>query len=453
MSITPDSAKIKFHVGSFDAVTPLNIPSDSLKNRFLLDIRKTIADQLPDWDSEFFWTWAVFKISFQGYDIHKHPQYDLTDFGPDITPVTDPDMKIYLDDTPDEDVQINKDFGIIMDSSGLPAAGKYVIDAKFVYITNEGGSAYQEFRIEADFKYEKLKPQPTHSYDSSPVAPFLTLQDKQLYVVNGVQADYSAEFALFPPQNQTVIETILNTTQFVTFNSFYTGGNEVELAVLLNYIYSTHEVITFESAYSDFTIFKIDSCAITACLKQLHLDYTNPGCFPFKKLKVSDKDMIEANAIALQLYAGRGCRESLADALERFQKICNCSCDCISDDVQLIIAADTVQQSDVVHMTLVTDTVIELGLKKVFFINLDSAIGQTLIEVNNIVEFAEYKFIFTAITGTQVATFQTNIESGTGTGFMLDPVSISDTGVNNKAMLTFFATSANKLLLQSRNDK
>ena len=443
MAITTDSAKIHFNIGSFNADTTLDVPSDALKNKLYLDIQKEIGEQLTNWDSDF-WIGVVLKITFEGAVLYKNPEFDNATFSAD--PV-DPDLKIYSDPPTPQEITNYRNFYMILGNDGVVSNGKYTIESKFVFFNLSGLWAFDEATFVANLNYERKKPILSEWYDQG--TPSMTVSDAQSYILGSISATVDTEFVLYPPLNKTAITNTFTDVQNVTYGSYWTGGNEINYTALIVYNFPSYIITTLEAKYDSFVVYFLDWCGTYNCLSELYNSANAENC-SVKNQTVMQKLWLKATSLIQQIQLGLGCgKESISAKIAELNDTLDCECGCLDETPREITPINKISIGDVqIIEALTADTEVDLNLGKVSFINLDIGGATTEISAINIDKYGEYRFLFknTSQDPTMTATFTSQFQDAAGT-----MVSVA-VGNGLTVIVDFFAISDTVLQLVSRSD-
>lgn len=442
MAISTSTAKILFNVGSFDVDTSILLPSTGDKNKFYLEFVEPLAPQLTDWDSEFFFITAVMKVSFEGEEIYKNAEYDTI-----AAPAVNPDLMVYVDVNPQE-VTTYKKIRLITDSTGYPASGKYIIDTKFVYFTNGAEYVVEEVTFEADFDWEEKTPQIDYWYDTT--SPKLQVTDNQEYVVDGVSANYKSEFILYPPKNKAEVVRTYDNIQKTTYNTFWTGGNELAYTIFLTYNYGTYIVKTVKQKYIPITIYYVDNCYIYEKLKGQYDLWKSTTCGT-KGNVTAQNVLFEATSIAFQILNGLGCNSSeLSQLIDDFNELLDCDCGCTDSEPRLLTTSASGIETNIQTVnTFDPTTIVDLKEGNIIYMNVDVGGNTTYLEVDNIVENTNYRFILN--NNSQEPTMTVEFDYNT---FFDANGAMNNAPIPNGSLIIidFFATDEDTLYLVSRND-
>lgn len=439
MAVSTDSAKIKFWVGDFNQDTTLTLPAQTLSNKLSLEIDELISPQLTNWGATPRDIYVLYKITFNGELIYENDDFESPST---VAPPSDPDITIVPDANPatEETITVNYYQGIETNTSGEIVSGNYVIQAKFVYWAADTAYGNETTTFTADFTWEEKQPVLTQWYDTT--SPRLDITDNQSYIIGGVTADRDIEFNLKPPLNNAEIISIFDNVQKATYTAPWVGGNEVVYTVLLTYDFTDHEIINVQQKYDSFTIYFIDNCVIYNCLKDQYDIYKAATCGS-KSAAIAKNTLFEATAIALQITQGLGCNsDELSQLIDDFNELLDCECGCVDETPRQLGSTSTVPEAERQTVTISGETT-EVDLSEGSTVTF-AANSNTTLDVSNIEQYNTYRFIFFPnIGGGQEITFPAADFNGLTTETLVDQEIL---------ILTFYATSATELTLQSRND-
>jgi hypothetical protein len=451
MAVSASTLRPIFNVGSFSQTTGLTLPSTSLSNKISFDLPLPIYPQIPD--VEYFSTLpadpsvsVLAKVLFNGQPWYENAQYASP---PEAVP-TAPEFEIFVwgvEDPPENQTfETTVPIPLALNSSGVPQNGRYDISLIYVYQDdNLDWFADEVTYAPINFVYEAKTPELTYSYDSSPSNPFLTLGDSTNYQINGVTASTESEYILYPPKSGTPITTVVENSNSLTFNSFKTGGNEFKLTTLLTYEFTLFDLVTVVQDYEAFTVYLINNCAIYDCLNTLYNKYKNTTCSTKAEI-ITQRNLVEANALAMKLLTGQGCDKSLSDTLNQFNLLCGCDCDCLDDTVRVIQRSIAVEDSQFQIITASgTNTTIDLregrNVRVITAINTEIFINPL-----SIVDFETYSIQITASAGTPTVTWDSDTVGWSG-GVPVD----SEPTVGSYDMYTFKGNETlQKIMLTSQ---
>ena len=439
MSVTSASAKLKFTIGSFDYDTTLVIPATTEENKLTLEFEELVTDQLTGWGEIPRDVYVLLEVLFEGTEVYKNTQYD----SPSTTLVpTDPDITIVPDANPAtvETVAINNLVSMVTDISGDISIGTYTVNAKFVYWANDTAFGSSVTAFTADLSWESKEPTVSEWYDTQ--TPKLQITDGQSYVIDGVTADRDTEFVLSPPQNRAEVVNTFDNIQKVAYTSFWTGGNEMTYTILLTYTFPTYIIENAQQDYSAFTVYNIDNCKIFNCLKDQYDIWQAATCGT--KNEVVAKDVLyEATSIALQITQGLGCNsDELSALIEDFNTLVDCDCGCLDETPTQLGSTSTVTATN--RQTVTADTATTtIDLSAGSTMDITVSINTTL-DIINIQQYNNYRFIFIADGGGDTVTFPgADFENNSGSLFDRTPL------VGGTLIMDFYAVTATKLTLVS----
>lgn len=449
MAVSASTLKPVFNIGEFSVTTSLTIPSDDLSDALSFSLPSPIYPQLPN--LEYSTTpvvpsvWTLARLTYNGTEVFKNAQFD----SPPAAAPTAPQSIISVSgvDGVDELYQDANPIPLVKDSNGNVASGTYVLT--LIYIYQDDNLVWYADTIvypAISYAFTEQKPSLDQWYDTG--LPKLSLLDNAVYQLNGTTPTRNVEFILYPPQNRAEVTTTTTNIQEVSYDSFWTGGNEFQYTVLLTYSLSDKNIVNLQRAYKAFTVYNVSRCDIFNCLNDLYTRFTDSNCGT-KQKAILQQDIIEATNLSVQILTGSGCGEDTFSAtLDAFNALCGSTCECSSTEPTQLNAANVVPLTSIQTVASTTATTeVDLSAGSTVFVQMSAAGGTTEISATNITQYAEYRFIFTRESGTQDATFDAAIFfDGDGAVATVTPLT------TNKVILTFFATTSTTLTMQSRND-
>lgn len=439
MAVSTDSAIIKFWVGDFNQDTTLTLPAQTLSNKLALEIDEIVSSQLTGWGDVPLDIYVLYKVTFNSVVIYENDDFESPST---VAPPSDPDITIAPDASPatSETITVNNYPSIETNTAGTPTSGNYSVQAKFVYWAFDTSYGSETTTFTADFTWEEKEPILTEWYDTT--SPRLDITDNQSYIIGGVTADRDIEFNLKPPLDNAEIISIFDNVQKATYTAPWVGGNEVMYTILLTYDFTDHEIINVQQKYDSFTIYFIDNCVIYNCLKDQYDIYKAATCGS-KSAAIAKDTLFEATAIALQITQGLGCNsDELSQLIDDFNELLDCECGCVDETPRQLGSTSTVPEVERQSITIDSATT-EVDLSEGSTVTF-AANATTELDVSNIEQYNVYRFIFVPnIGGGQEITFPAADFNGLTTETLVDQEIL---------ILTFYATSATELTLQSRND-
>lgn len=442
MSVTSNSAKIKFTVGDFDLDTSLTLPANNEKNKLTLEYEELLSTQLASlgWGDTPLEIYTLLKVSFEGEEIYKNAQYDSPSTS---VPPTNPDITTTpnLPQFPTSEVSVvNNRVSMVTDVSGYPSSGTYTVEAKFVFWASDSVYSSSVTTFTSDFDWDNKEPILSEWYDQG--TPKLQITDGQSYVLNGVTADRDTEFVLSPPQNRAEVTNTFDNVQKVTYTNFWTGGNEITYTILLTYTFDDHIIVNAQQAYESFTIYYVDNCTIYNCLKDQYDLWKNATCGT-KVEAIAKETLYEATSIALQITQGLGCNsDELSSLVEDFNELLDCDCGCLDSTPRQLGSGSTVTASERQEVTADTaDTDIDLSEGSTIQVTVSAS---TTLDITNIEQYTNYRFIFIADGGGNTVTFPSADFEGSA-GALLD----KSPSTSGTLIMDFYAATATKLTLVS----
>jgi hypothetical protein len=441
MSVTSSSAKVKFFIGSFDYDTTLTLPATTLENKLTLEIEELISPQLLSWGGVPLPIYALFKVDFNGTEVYKNTDYDSPSTS--VAP-TAPDITITPDASPatEETIVINNYIPMVTDTDGAISEGVYVLTVKFVYWANATNYASEIGTFTASLDWENKEPSLSEWYDQG--TPKLNVTDGQSYVLNGTTADRDTEFVLSPPQNRAEVTNTFDNIQSVNYTNFWTGGNEITYTTLLTYTFTDYIIVNAQQAYKSFTIYYVDNCTIYECLKDQYDLWKSATCGT--KVASTAKDTLyEATSIALQITQGTGCNsDELSGLIEDFNELLECDCGCLDSTPRQLGSASTVLATDRQSVTANTaTTAIDLSAGSTIAVSVSS---NTELDISNIEQYTNYRFIFIPNSGGLEIDFPTADFIG-GAG----PLPTLTLASQSITILDFYSAEATRLTLVSNS--
>lgn len=444
MAISSDSAKILFNIGKYNQDTSLTIPPESRENKLSLKFEKQLLPQLPNFDTGFVFVYFYLKIEFEGEQIYKNNNYD-TVFS---TSPTGYDIRVDVDASP-EVVVDNKYITLILNSAGLPSNGKYKITAKYWYSTlNPSGWTSETVVFEANLFYERKLPKLVEWYDNE--LPELLIKDNEAYTLNGNQPNIETEFVLYPPKNKAKKVNVFDNIQTITYLDYWSGGNEVVYTAFITHTFDTHIIETVEQLYDSFIVYTMNWCATYECLNDLYNTASNKSCNAAEGSEAKEK-LNQATALVQQIRIGLGCgKESLPRLIEELNLLLDCSCGCLDETPVRIGMDNVVDDGDIQFITALDDTtLIDLSKGSTIVVDMQATNNTTEIQISNILENGNYRFIFE-----NNASQQPQMTVTFGTGVFLDSNGDMPNVVlsNPETVISeFYADTDTTLRLQSIN--
>jgi hypothetical protein len=441
MSVTSASAKIKLFIGSFDYDSTLSLPATTQENKLTLEFEELISNQLTGWGDTPINVYVLLKVLFEGTEVYKNTQYD----SPSTTLVpTDPDITIVPDANPStaETATVNNFVSMVTDTAGNISSGTYTVNAKFVYWANDTAFGSSVTAFTADFSFTEKKPTITNWYDTQ--TPKLNVTDNQSYILGGITADRDTEFVLSPPQNGAEITNTYDNIQTVNYSAPWVGGNEVTYTVLLTYTFTDYIVVNAQQSYKSFTVYFVDNCTIYKCLNTQYDIWVSSTCNT-RVAQNAWETLMQATTLAVQIINGLGCNDDQLSALiNEFNTILDCDCDCLDDTPRQLGSASTVTPTNRQTVTANTATT-TIDLSAGSTMDITVSINTTL-DIINIQQYNNYRFIFIADGGGDTVTFP-GADFETNSGSLIDRT--PSTG--GTLVMDFYAVTATKLTLVSDN--
>lgn len=449
MSVTSDSAKIKYFVGNFNYTTGLTLPSVSQKNTLTLNFETDIGDQLADFGNvtgdEIF---VLLHVTLGGTTVYKNQNYDSPSTS--VAP-TDPDLTISLVLAPPlttEVTTVQNYIPMVTTSDGATSTGQYVVNARFVYLddTTSADYTYEDGVFTSNYSYSEKEPDLSYYYDT--LVPRLNVSDETNYTFSGSLPERDTEFVLYPPENRASQTNTFDNVQSVNYSTFYSGGNEVRYTVLMEYEFTNEIIVNAQQEYESFTVYRVDRCKLYDCLNEQYNLWVSSTCSGSLRQQRQD-NYNKANGLALQILTGQSCNKTtLTSVIEAFNALCDCDCDCLDETPTLIqpstaISDDNIQ--DVISDS--AETSVDLSAGSTVNIELTATGGTTELTVTNIEYNKNYRFIVTTDGTSQTLTFDSSIfEDSDGVPLDVDP-----TGTY-RVILDFYAATTGMLSLVSRSD-
>lgn len=448
MALTTATAKPVFNIGSFNVDTGLDIPAITLSNKITFEFSELVSEATPSPSFDPSGTtgniFVLFSIDYNGTQIYENAQFSAVSGAG----LTDPDITIAVSGwgtTPVEAVTINNPIQMVTGLDAQPSSGNYSISLRYFWQYDAGGewAVNQVDYPTVSYSYTPQTPTLGNWYDTG--IPELRLMDETVYQFNGTTPSRESEFILYPPQNKATITTETTDIQEVTYSSFWTGGNEFQYTILVTYDLSDKKIVNVQQKYKDFTIYNISRCDIFNCLNNLYERYVAAPCGTKQKI-VTQENLIEANNLALQILSGSGCGEDeYSEILAEFNALCDSSCGCGTGEPVQINAANVVAQTEIQSVTATTATTeIDLSAGSTVTITVSA---DTTLDISNIEQYSNYRFIFIADSGNEVVSFP-SADFEDDNGDMAD-ITLNQGGI---LILDFYAQVTNKLTLVSRSD-
>ena len=337
MAVTTSSIALTYNVGAFGQTTDIIIPDTSLSDKISLTKEAIISSELLQFDpvgGDDGTIYLLCKILFNNVEVYIHPQYEL--FWSSIlfsenTPTNanaDIDVTFFSVD-PQEVFTQNTFFPIQKNpSTGEVINGNYTIYIKYVYPLAVGSVWRQEIVTYSNvqFAFNELEPQLTYWYDTS--IPILSVTDGQSYINGSTQAERTVEFDLTFPLNYGSETDELDNIQTITYDSFYTQANELVYTILIDYQYSTHNVLNVQQQYLTLNVIYVDRCVIYDCLKTLYDQWVAQSCSVAANNRIYQQ-LQQANILANLIINGLGCNsEDLSGLIVQFNALASCDCGC-----------------------------------------------------------------------------------------------------------------------------
>ncbi len=444
MAVTSSSAKVKFFVGDFNLSTEsLVLPASSQNNTLTLEIEELISPQLSGWGDTPLDIFALLSVDFEGENAYKNAEFDSPST---VSPPSNPEITITPNANPatTESVVINTYVPLVTGDDGKIVSGNYTITAKFVYWAFDTAYGFEEGTFTTDFQFTENTPSVTTPYN--PGTPKLTITDGQTYQINGTTADRDTEFVLYPPENLTPIVNTFDNIQKVSYNSFFTGGNELKYTILLTYTFTDQIIVNAQQVYRPFTIFYVDECSIYSCLNNQYQILENTTCGAGDRV-AAQETYWTATGIGFQIINGLGCAEDdLSGLIEGFNKLLDCDCNCLDSTPRQIGATSVIPVAE--RQSVTTDgalLTVDLSLGSTVSVNV---LENITIAVSNIEQFNNYRFLFTTTSTDKQVTFSfSQFRGGTG------PIIASKTVTADEILLTdFYSELQTELTLVSSND-
>lgn len=442
MAVTSSSAKVKFYVGDFDVTTTIaDFPAATQNNTLSLEFEEFISPQLADWGTPLsLLIYVLFSVDYEGQNIYVNPQFNS--FSPTIAP-TDPDILITpnADPATSERSDENNFIPLITGTDGELSTGEYTVTARFVYRSNATGNFSSEDGVfTANFSFEEKTPILSNPYN--PATPFLTLKDSQSYLIGGVQADRDTEFVLYPPQDGTPVTNLFDNIQQVTYTNFFTGGNNYTYTNLLTYDLSDKVIVNAQQKDGSDTIYDVDSCSLFTCLNNQY-ELTQSANCGNKVKEQAESALIDATVIAYQITEGLGCaNQDLSGLITDFNNTLNCNCNCLNSTPRELGSNAIVTSDERLSVTADSATT-DINLAGVSTIAVDVQATTTL-NITNIEQFKNYRFVFTTGVGGFGVTFPVSEFEGSA-GALLDRFP----STSGTLILDFYSSSATILTLVS----
>ena len=439
MSVTSASAKIKLFIGSFDYDSTLSLPATTQENKLTLEFEELISNQLTGWGDIPINVYVLLEVLFEGTEVYKNTQYD----SPSTTLVpTDPDITIVPDANPAtaEAATVNNFVSMVTDTAGNISSGTYTVNAKFVYWANDTAFGSSVTAFTADFSFTEKKPTITNWYDTQ--TPKLNVTDNQSYILGGITADRDTEFVLSPPQNGAEITNTYDNIQTVNYSAPWVGGNEVTYTVLLTYTFTDYIVVNAQQSYKSFTVYFVDNCTIYKCLNTQYDIWVSSTCNT-RVAQNAWETLMQATTLAVQIINGLGCNDDQLSALiNEFNTILDCDCDCLDDTPRQLGSASTVTPTN--RQTVTADTATTtIDLSAGSTMDITVSINTTL-DIINIQQYNNYRFIFIADGGGDTVTFPgADFEKNSGSLIDRTP------STGGTLVMDFYAVTATKLTLVS----